>query len=762
MKKFLAGLLTLAMAMSMLTMTAFAAPDTNETTSDYAIDFNKKGSITIHKYVKDESGSVPGTGLPIEGDSIPGGKVPLPGVTFTIYQVENKDYIEKLYSGEESVAELPRESKEIQTKYKINFSAVDNRWVLASNSGLTALDEVTTNESGMAEFKNLEVGIYLVLETKSPNAVSKPADPFLVSVPMTVTEAGKDRWLYDVHAYPKNETSTSGEIRLCKVGKPAGTAEVDIAGNRLAGAKFVLQRCTEGAGSYGSKWETVTRKMNANFEDGKGDLIGDANGVLTTDQDGYITVDGLSSGLYRFVEVSTVGGYIENGAAGYQFEIKGDKCIWSGQYALDGGSSFPTWFMPDENSTEINDHTKPWTAEASGAYDERTNAVPMIINEKPDLDKKVAPEGIPENWGKDAQYSVGDKIPYQIKVTMPSEVAMYGLAEFNVIDTPTNLIDDINSIKITPDTLEYGTHFTTEALEDGGFKITFLTKNNWGDLGNLMDFADQVITIEYEAVLQDTAVTTTAGNPNTAKLEYTNNIKPNQYYDPYNPNKEDTPGKNVIEDKTVVYTFQIDVEKVDGDNKPLGAGVMFELYKLVDTDKESGVLSADEAQAKGLPKAPLGKAYKQIPNPEGNAEDGYAFVTDQDSQISAEGLGNGDYWLVETKTLEGYNLLAEPVPVNLNIQAETSTTTSNEYEKNDDGTWTLVKTTFNSSQTKFKNNGTGNAAIGHATQVVINRRGFTLPATGGMGTFIFTFVGIAMMAAAVILFITSKKKESNF
>ena len=50
MKKLLTGLLTLAMTLSMMTMTAFAAEGSG--TKMPTIDFggNKKGSITIHKY----------------------------------------------------------------------------------------------------------------------------------------------------------------------------------------------------------------------------------------------------------------------------------------------------------------------------------------------------------------------------------------------------------------------------------------------------------------------------------------------------------------------------------------------------------------------------------------------------------------------------------------------------------------------------------------------------------------------------------------
>ena len=41
-----------------------------------------------------------------------------------------------------------------------------------------------------------------------------------------------------------------------------------------------------------------------------------------------------------------------------------------------------------------------------------------------------------------------------------------------------------------------------------------------------------------------------------------------------------------------------------------------------------------------------------------------------------------------------------------------------------------------------------------------NKSGFNLPATGGMGTYLFTIGGLVIMAGAVLLLITSKKKRA--
>ena len=44
---------------------------------------------------------------------------------------------------------------------------------------------------------------------------------------------------------------------------------------------------------------------------------------------------------------------------------------------------------------------------------------------------------------------------------------------------------------------------------------------------------------------------------------------------------------------------------------------------------------------------------------------------------------------------------------------------------------------------------------------VVNKKGATLPSTGGIGTTIFYVVGGGLMAAAVVLFITKKRMEND-
>ena len=61
---------------------------------------------------------------------------------------------------------------------------------------------MTTGADGLATFNNLALGAYIVTETQTPAGYTG-SRPFIITVPMThPTELNK--WVYDVHAYPKN------------------------------------------------------------------------------------------------------------------------------------------------------------------------------------------------------------------------------------------------------------------------------------------------------------------------------------------------------------------------------------------------------------------------------------------------------------------------------------------------------------------------------------------------------------------------------
>ena len=187
-RKMLAGVLSAAMVLSTMTVTAFAAETKMPT-----INTTKKGSITINKYEGSDTSK------------------PLAGVEFTIYKVADLEQsssnpVELKYKSLIDGVNITRD-----TKYEENneFAKAVNKAI--QEKQLSEAGHSTTNTSGQVRFGSLSLGIYLVVETDAPSQVVNKTANFLVSVPMT-NEAGDD-WVYDITANPKNET-VYGEITL--------------------------------------------------------------------------------------------------------------------------------------------------------------------------------------------------------------------------------------------------------------------------------------------------------------------------------------------------------------------------------------------------------------------------------------------------------------------------------------------------------------------------------------------------------------------
>lgn len=657
-RKMLAGVLSAAMVLSTMTVTAFAA-DTNKMPT--INDTTKTGSITIHKYEYNKNSENHATGEE-DRTQLPKDATPLQGAGFTIYKVADVNDLTKYYNA--NPESLPSVDDYL-IDGKINDSKV-----------LEEIPEAKTDKDGIAKFNNLALGFYVVVETTTPDKVTTPVEPFIVSVPMTTKDG--DNWLYDVHVYPKNKT-TYGGVTLEKKGNNT---------EPLSGVKFVLQKwnATE------STWE------NAKNETG---VEGVQFGELTTADNGKITVDGLSQGKYRFIEINrgdNNSGYIMDGATTYVFTVTKDGMI------------------------------------KVGDADPVAKATINVNNEKPDMTKEVQDRAT-KAWKHDTDYNVGDMVPYKITIDVPSNITK--LQEFTLTDTPKNLEDNLNlvEVKCGDVTLEKDTNYTIgpDTANGKGFKITFKT--------SIMGaYAGKKIVVTYNAKLLDSADTTTVENPNTAKLEYSNQILPDTD-DGSNPNKPGEPGKDAIKDTATVYTFKLSINKransKTGD--PL-AGVKFDLYKEV-SEGTTGAASAEDVKNAGLDGK---KTWMKIAT----------LTTENDGTDEKSGLANGTYYLVETKTVGGYNLLKAPVEVKLDIVY--TTTTKKEYVTEENGVKTLVKNEI--EKTTFTENGAN--STGTHTETIINKSGFTLPITGGMGTVLFSIAGFALMAGAAFVLLKGRRKDA--
>lgn len=689
-KRLFTAILSAALTLSLCAMPAMATEGGTTAGTPLADgmpvwDTTKKGSITIHKFEYNPSSGAPsqqGTGA--EGEGAPTGATPLDGVTFEIYQVQSQTWLESYYGGQVTASSQDFSKMDASDYYTKNSTT----GAITVNSGATKVATVTTTttetDKGVAKKDGLALGLYLVVETKAPDKVTSPADPFLVSIPMTriadndTTNKLTD-WIYDVHVYPKNST-TYGQVTIEKKGYTGGGTGV-----ALEGVQFKLQK------QNGADWTDITAN--------------DSNGStynLTTDINGKITIAGLSQGEYRIFEdaysnTSANKGYILD-AEYHTFTVQKD-----GKIQVDGNVS--------------------------------ANATIQVANHRPDMKKEVY-NGT--EWKQDAQYGVGDTVPYKITIEVPKNIDK--LSTFTVTDTPTGLTDNVSSIEVKDDTtdLTKNTHYTV-ADNGNGFTITFTP-------AEMAAYAGEKLVITYTATVSNDAVVGGKGNSNNAKLTYTNKI--NTHDSPA------APSTNTIEDSAVMYSFGIKVVKTAENGTTALPGVVFDLYREAKTG-ETPIVNAET-----LKKAGLDITKKWILVKSGLTTNANGIIDTSDSNNATNythGLANGDYYLVETKTVDGYNLLTKPVKVKLDVTATTTWQKTNVYDASGNLVkhGTVTKTTF----THTSNNGDATKTE-LAVAKVVNRKGFTLPVTGGFGTLLFSGIGVLLVLAGVgVLF--SLKKKSN-
>lgn len=674
-KKVLAGMLSAAMVMSTMAVTAFAAgPDTI---------LKDTGSLTINKYEGNTTGK------------------PLEGVEFTMYKIA--DITQTVSNGVVDTKATPVE--EIADKLTAeeltsiaNGSTSSEEWAALlqqiSLEDLTEHTHGTTGSNGQVVFSNVPIGIYAVAETDAPSQVISKSANFIVSIPMT-TDAG-DSWNYDVVANPKNATAYGG-ISLLKQGKTGnGNASA------LAGVEFVLQQQVEG------NWSTIQSN-------------------LTTDGSGVINVQDLSPATYRFVEVDLGenDGYILDGKATYEFEIR-----------LVGGKSH---IFYDANGDEEKEDQN-----GDGSVGYTINA----LNEKPTLEKTVK-DG--DNWDDETDASIGDTVTWKVTASVPSKVNE--LKEFSLKDTMSQALTWVSEeeaqltittdpgVELTRDT-DYTLTVPQNNTAGGSWTISF-TQDGKNKLA-----ASNVTSIDvtFNTVLNANASVGSAGNLNTGELDYSNAIYPTE--DPSNPNDSKEPGKDVITDQAIVYTFALGVEKVDGSTRTPLANVTFDLYSYEGEEKN---VTEDILESSGTPisvaQTEAGVGHYVVDGA-GNA----TLTTDAEGNIVVNGLKNGNYYLVETKTNDGYNLLKEPVKVEINVTFATTTETKTETDL--DGNTTSTTTVKTTSFEGGKDN-TGTYEI-----EVQNNKGFQLPTTGGTGTILASLIGILLMGGGAFVFFSSRKKKN--
>lgn len=351
---------------------------------------------------------------------------------------------------------------------------------------------------------------------------------------------------------------------------------------------------------------------------------------------------------------------------------------------------------------------------------------------------------VSEIWEDSADHDIGDTVWYKVTFTIPANTLNnYDSYTLTITDTLSKgltykdgssvfyrlVVDKDDGYKHT-DIADYF-EVTSQNNVDGTTTLT-LKPNHEGkeDLIKILDLAgadynlaeEYVFVWAYSCELNENAVIGSKGNPNEVVLEYSNN--------PYGEGMGKTE-----KDKAIVFTYELEVDKVDGQKKPL-SGAEFTLYKEVATAVE-GAKTGDQI------KSELRELDEGV-NVDDIDDDNYyvalAYVKgDGGDKFYFKGLDDGNYVLVETKTPAGYNTCKS---IQFNIGA-----IHDGYE--------LTELSFNSfSSTNV------DLESGKITTEVENRQGSHLPETGGIGTTIFYVLGAVMVVGAAVLLVTKKRMSA--
>lgn len=337
-----------------------------------------------------------------------------------------------------------------------------------------------------------------------------------------------------------------------------------------------------------------------------------------------------------------------------------------------------------------------------------------------------------------ADYNIGDDVPFHLIGSVPDmsqyETYTYKFTDtfdkgFDAVDTSNVKVYlsndkklDLEGESVDTDITSYfsGTNGSiqytpaTEAQgETAGTKATLTVSTK--DLKKAATYSKeqpQYVIVSYTAKLNANAKIGLPGNVNEAYLTYSN--KPDQ-----SGQGENQPTGNTPEDKVIVFTYGLDVTKVDSNNAE--TKLKDAEFKLKNSDGKWATITDGKV---------TGWADTEL--------QGSVLKSDESGKFKVEGLDDGEYTLKETKAPAGYNLPADGFSVTL-----TATTMNNQAW---DGTATKALT--NLAVKVGQTDGTGDVTTGLGAITIKNTQGSSLPSTGGMGTVLLYVAGIAVFVLA--------------
>ena len=378
----------------------------------------------------------------------------------------------------------------------------------------------------------------------------------------------------------------------------------------------------------------------------------------------------------------------------------------------------------------------------------------------PTVEKKVSEEdyhqddGYGTTYNDVADWDIGDSVPFKLIGSIP-DMSAYDTYEYIFTDTLSNGLtlqegtvqvyiavnrdDEVRDYTPLTEGEDYTLTVNNVANGGGSFSIAFddLKTAPYVAQGNR-----NFVIVTYDATLNANAEIGLDGNPNDVYLEFSNN-----------PNGDGL--GRTAEDTVIVFTYELDGTKVDGENVETKLeGAEFVLLN----GGHTRVAHIENGKLVGWINLPEGyddRNYNEIPYETWQTLNGTTSVimtSAAEGVFGVSGLDEGTYYLMEIKAPTGYNLLENA------LRLDIAAVTANGQTWAGDPAAALTALTINVDQGGAQN---GNVGTGAVALTVANNQGATLPETGGMGTTLFYVIGGLLVAGAGILLVVRLRMRAG-
>ena len=339
---------------------------------------------------------------------------------------------------------------------------------------------------------------------------------------------------------------------------------------------------------------------------------------------------------------------------------------------------------------------------------DKATAEVSLKGEAPSIEKTANAETV----------EIGQVVTYTITGTIP-DTTVYDSYVYKIKDTLTTGLDFVKNAQGTAQ--EDTNYSVTVQIKDGASSTQNAVLSGDDNRTMTLDLSQWIkdnqtskgseFTVTYYAKVNANAVVT---EKNSASLEYGN--------DP-----DSTTTTTPVQEQTPTFPLQI---KKFADGVEYLEGATFRIYRS-ETDAQRNqnaiaVTGSNGSYTVNPVQTGEGLSYDMV---SASAAVGTGF------NLKLNGLAAGDYWIVETDAPDGYNGVTAPIKVTVTVSAD-----------NDVNNWTISQN--------------GNAEPDKVIDIE-NSTGSILPGTGGMGTILFTVIGVALVIAVAGSFVVSRRRRAE-